>query len=490
MNFLKENLQKDLGLSAEAIKTLDGSMSDVELNEVIEKFGDRQSSLRLIIATDVASEGINLHFLCYRLIHFDIPWSLMALQQRNGRIDRYGQEHTPLIRYMLTRSQNKRMDEAERIIRVLIKKDEQATKNIGDPSVFMGVFEVDEEVRITATAIERGESAADFEARLNEVSQDPEFDFFALLDGEVEVSDEREIVSQIQKFPYLWEDDFHYTLKSLEMINQNNILQYNVRAEEYLIELTMPRELERRYDRLPREIQPGSKQPLKLCADRQLVQKDLEESRKAEEKWVPIQYLWELHPVVQWLNDLNLTIFGRHQAPVLNLPTLANEEVVFVMTGLIPNRRGQPLLHEWFSVVFQGEKFARIENFADTVERTALNKRDIPNRKLPVPPQLSDLRDEAVSIARQEMMQKRQVFEKRINQELQEQLNRLESLKKEHYVQLELRFQDNSPLVTEKKQREKDNTEAIFTEYFRWVEDSMTTEPQPYIKIIAVLQGI
>ena len=49
--------------------------------------------------TDVAS-GINLHYLCHRLIHFDIPWSLMVFQQRNGRIDRHGQERP--IRYLKT----------------------------------------------------------------------------------------------------------------------------------------------------------------------------------------------------------------------------------------------------------------------------------------------------------------------------------------------------------------------------------------------------
>lgn len=57
----------------------------------------------------------------------------MTLQQRNGRIDRYGQTRQPEIRYLLTRSQLERMDEVERIIKVLLDKDEQAIKNIGDP---------------------------------------------------------------------------------------------------------------------------------------------------------------------------------------------------------------------------------------------------------------------------------------------------------------------------------------------------------------------
>jgi SNF2 family DNA or RNA helicase len=144
MRFLKENLNRDLNLKDTSLVTLDGEMPDVDLMKVIEEFGNERSPIRILIATDVASEGINLHYLSHRLIHFDIPWSLMALQQRNGRIDRYGQERQPQIRYLLTRSINPKVDEAERIIRVLVNKDEQAVKNIGDPSVFMGVFDIDE----------------------------------------------------------------------------------------------------------------------------------------------------------------------------------------------------------------------------------------------------------------------------------------------------------------------------------------------------------
>ena len=60
----------------------------------------------------------------------------MVFQQRNGRIDRYGQSQQPLIRYLLTDSSNQKIKGDNRILEVLIEKDQQAGKNIGDPSEF------------------------------------------------------------------------------------------------------------------------------------------------------------------------------------------------------------------------------------------------------------------------------------------------------------------------------------------------------------------
>ena len=51
----------------------------------------------MLVTGDVASEGVNLHQQCHHLIHFDIPWSLIRIEQRNGRIDRYGQLAPPQI---------------------------------------------------------------------------------------------------------------------------------------------------------------------------------------------------------------------------------------------------------------------------------------------------------------------------------------------------------------------------------------------------------
>src|SRR5262249_18754905 len=93
LNFLRKHLEQDLKLKPAQIATLSGpETDDAKLQETVLKFGQEREPVRVLIATDIASEGINLHFFAHKLIHFDIPWSLMVFQQRNGRIDRYGQK--------------------------------------------------------------------------------------------------------------------------------------------------------------------------------------------------------------------------------------------------------------------------------------------------------------------------------------------------------------------------------------------------------------
>ncbi len=153
-----EHLAADLGPPTGAVVGLDGAMPDVEQTKVVEQFAQEKEAVRILVATEVASEGLNLHYLSHRLVHFDIPWSLMTLQQRNGRIDRYGQPMQPQIRYLLTRSRSEGMGDAEKILRVLIRKDDQAQINIGDPSVFLRVFDAEVEEEEIGKAFEAGDA--------------------------------------------------------------------------------------------------------------------------------------------------------------------------------------------------------------------------------------------------------------------------------------------------------------------------------------------
>jgi superfamily II DNA or RNA helicase len=58
-----------------------------------------ESHARVLLATDAASEGLNLQRYCRRILHVELPWNPNRLEQRNGRVDRYGQNRQPEIRY-------------------------------------------------------------------------------------------------------------------------------------------------------------------------------------------------------------------------------------------------------------------------------------------------------------------------------------------------------------------------------------------------------
>jgi superfamily II DNA or RNA helicase len=57
--------------------------------------------VRILLATDAAGEGIDLHEHCHRLVNYDIPFNPNKLEQRIGRIDRYGQRHAPEVRHFV-----------------------------------------------------------------------------------------------------------------------------------------------------------------------------------------------------------------------------------------------------------------------------------------------------------------------------------------------------------------------------------------------------
>ena len=378
----------------------------------------------------------------------------------------------------------------------------------------MGVFDVDEEIRITSQAIESGASTDDFANSLEpKQPEDDNFDFFALLDEPIEETrrDEEAGIQgenlNIAEMPSLFEDDFSYVVAALEEYKQEQDLQLNILEDELLIELTMPQELRDRYKRFPKEILPDKNEPLRLSADKKAIALDLEEARRAEDNWSSLQYLWELHPIVTWLNDRGVTLFGRHQAPVITLANkLAAEEVVFIVSGVIPNRRGQPLINKWLGVVFDKNKFVRVEEFTATRDRTNLGKEPIPNTNQPIDESLLELRDSAVGgftdIKRLSRLRSQAVdeatknvlaadkeYNKRIDPILSQQLDRLEQLRWEHNRQLELKFENTTAITESKKQKQQNRIKRVFDDYYSWVEESTITEKAPYIKIVAVLRG-
>jgi hypothetical protein len=105
-----------------------GGMDPKKRARVIEEFNydPSHTPVRVLVATDTASEGINLHEQCHRLVHMEVPFNPNRLEQRNGRIDRYRQPaDTVLIYHFVGRDQADRpVDDLDFLIRIARKINE------------------------------------------------------------------------------------------------------------------------------------------------------------------------------------------------------------------------------------------------------------------------------------------------------------------------------------------------------------------------------
>lgn len=87
------------GFGGTRLMELHGGLDPDERARVTAAFqaSPAESPVRILLATDAASEGIDLQNHCNHLIHVEIPWNPNVMEQRNGRIDRHGQKKTPTI---------------------------------------------------------------------------------------------------------------------------------------------------------------------------------------------------------------------------------------------------------------------------------------------------------------------------------------------------------------------------------------------------------
>ena len=82
--------------------TLFGGMDETERDLVKQSFNDPGHSVRILLATDAAAEGLNLQRSARYLLHFDCPWNPSRLEQRNGRLDRHGQARDVTIHHFVS----------------------------------------------------------------------------------------------------------------------------------------------------------------------------------------------------------------------------------------------------------------------------------------------------------------------------------------------------------------------------------------------------
>ncbi len=520
MHWLAAQVKRDLRLKAGQVETLHGGMSDVDQQAVVERFGNRRAKTRLLVCSDVASEGINLHYRCHRLIHYDMPWSLMVFQQRNGRIDRYGQKSKPEIVYLVSESRNKTIRGDQRILEILQEKDEQAYRNIGDPSVFMNVHSIEAEEEVTRRAIAEGADADEFSERLTPAtnpgdellkmflgggdSAGPET-ALSLSIGQTEAHQTPQVASgstgngalpaEPETVLSVFPDDISYCEEALHHMRRDHPdLDFSVEPGTGALQLDAPADLKQRFDYFPKEIWPVNGR-FELTSDKQEMSRAIEESRRDERAWPQRHYLWRHNPVVEWINDRMLAAFGRHDAPVLaGVPGLPTGTVAFAFSGMVPNNKSHPLVSAWCATVFLEGQFQECITLEELVRRTGLAGGQVPNRGLrPDRRVLRKHLPEAVDRAAQWVRERADELDAICNRRLERTLKDLETLKRRQLAHVQQRMLQSAAAEALKRgqaKKKEEQIESIFGEFLDWVQDTMTLESgHPWIKLLSVMTG-
>jgi superfamily II DNA or RNA helicase len=132
-------------------------------------------SQRVMVATDCLSEGVNLQNHFQAAVHYDLPWNPNRLEQREGRIDRYGQA-APVVKTCLLYGSDNKIDLA--VLDVLIRKAVSIRKTLGitvplpidsstiQTAIFKSLFEQPSSVQqLTLDLFQAGSPVAEVHSR-------------------------------------------------------------------------------------------------------------------------------------------------------------------------------------------------------------------------------------------------------------------------------------------------------------------------------------
>lgn len=122
-----DHLVKKIKLWGYSVNFIHGGMSLDDRIEAEKIFRDEK---QIMVATDAAGEGINLQF-CHLMINYDIPWSPTRLEQRMGRIHRYGQQKDVYIFNLVAEDTREGM-----VLAKILDKLEEIRHAIGTDKVF------------------------------------------------------------------------------------------------------------------------------------------------------------------------------------------------------------------------------------------------------------------------------------------------------------------------------------------------------------------
>jgi ERCC4-related helicase len=526
LDFLQAQLPKALGFTMPPgakstqgpVRMLHGGLSDVEQQQNVKDFGLASSELRILLTGDIAAEGVNLHRECHHLVHYDVPWSLITLEQRNGRIDRYGQLKNPQMRVLLhvRPGDDKRQDADFKVSRRLVEREDEVHRTFGDAAAVMGLHdEFAEERRIGEAFLE----GCDIEEELPAAPVD---DFDAWIaepgsDGAAAAADpirgDHERYRELRLFP----STKAFTEAAFEEVygdpGQEIGFQYDVEHEPELLTFRPASDLQRRLKVLPEEylrdhevlttlrgtFSPDLAQRRLDYARQRAASKKLEEvaadgengggrgrpatkqQRADSSGWPDVTFLSDRHPVIEWLVDKALARLARNTAPVI---ACAVAEPAVLLQGMYSNAKGRPTVLAYLAAtgVDGGPGGPRFEELLPVLGRAGvLETRTLYNTTGDVNPKaFQHLIEPAVTAAYAEMRRLKDQQEDALMAPLHAYEQRLNAWRKTREAKAE------QLALPGMATREKRRVEKIATDLDN-VMRSLMTVGEPMVRVLGVL---
>jgi superfamily II DNA or RNA helicase len=362
LRWLRRSLPKDLNMPADAVALMHGGLADDEQQAVVEAFKQEQAPVRVLVTGDVASEGVNLHAQCHHLIHYDIPWSLIRIEQRNGRIDRYGQKHPPLITALLLDPDGDKFAGDVRILARLLEKENEAHTALGDVASLMGHYDVKSEEDDIRAVLAGTKDLDDVVRPVTDVAAGEDLTalFAQLFDTPTTTTPEPTRPETAETGPTLYPDDVSYLEDALRQAfidptapRAKGGVGWRRDIDFGTAELLPPPDLVQRFDVLPQRYLTERKVTEKLvlattpARGKDRLAAALRDAAKLS--WPDAHYLAPLHPVLDWAADRALAALGRNEVfavrGAVDAPTV-------LLVGTLTNKRGQVVAVAWLTAQY------------------------------------------------------------------------------------------------------------------------------------------
>lgn len=287
--------------------------------------------------------------------------------------------------------------------------------------------------------------------------------------------------------------DIDYLTQALSYLNQNESLSVQKLQTVSGLDIKMTPDMLRRMKALvPEEALPAG-ETLRLSDDKAFCMQEMRRSMQnnmAETAWPTTQYLWPLHPIISWVNDKSTLLFDRGQAPIMGIPEkLTKSEIVYVVTGSIPNLKATPLVDEWFGLLYRDAKFVEALTMNEVVRRTGISGTNIPNTNCIGEAEVSaasSLLESVVSEAKEYLDTYYKKYEQTMNPLLDEEVDKLIELQNKHKEYYQITLFDNQRKLEEKER----SVGELFDCFTNWVTETLTIQNNPYIRVVTVLMGV